>query len=72
MYVDCSSCFRFMEKEDAVRLIRKFGAGRVLWGTDYPTWDCGSELELFDGLGLDEDEKEKILFANAAQLLGVN
>ena len=72
MYVDCSSCFRFMKKEDAVRLIRKFGAGRVLWGTDYPTWDCGSELELFDGLGLDEDEKEKILFANAAQLLGLN
>ena len=72
MYVDCSSCFRFMKKEDAVRLIRKFGAGRVLWGTDYPTWDCGSELELFDGLGLDEDEKEKILFATAAQLLGLN
>lgn len=71
LYVDCSSCFKFMEKEDAVRLIRKFGADKVLWGTDYPTWDHVSEMELFDKLGLTEEERENILYNNAAKLLGV-
>lgn len=71
LYVDCSSCFKFMEKEDSVRLIRKFGADKVLWGTDYPTWDHVSELELFDQLGLTEEERENILYNNAAKLLGV-
>ncbi|MBR3533685.1 MAG: amidohydrolase family protein [Clostridiales bacterium] len=71
MYVDCSSCFRFMDKGDAVRLIRKFGADKVLWGTDYPAWDHRSEIELFDKLDLTEEEREKILYANAAKLLGV-
>ena len=71
MYVDCSSCFKFMEKDDAVRLIRKFGADKVLWGTDYPTWDHVSEMKLFDELGLTEEEREKILYSNAAALLGI-
>lgn len=71
LYVDCSSCFKFMEKEDAVRLIRKFGADKVLWGTDYPTWDHVSEVELFDKLDLTGEERENILYNNAAKLLGV-
>ena len=71
MFVDCCSCFKFMEKDDAVRLIRKFGADKVLWGTDYPTWDHESEMKMFDNLGLTEEEREKILYANAAKLLGV-
>lgn len=71
LYVDCCSCFKFMQKEDAVRLIRKFGADKVLWGTDYPTWDHVSEMELFDKLDLTGEERENILYNNAAKLLGV-
>lgn len=71
LYVDCCSCFKFMQKEDAVRLIRKIGADKVLWGTDYPTWDHVSEMELFDKLDLTGEERENILYNNAAKLLGV-
>ena len=70
--VDCCSCFSFMPPEDAVRLIRKFGAENVLWGTDYPTWDHVSEMELFNKLDLNDNERQKILYDNAAELLNVN
>ena len=60
-----------MENDDAVRLMRKFGTDRVLWGTDYPTWTHESELELFDKLDLTEKEREQILYGNAAKLLGI-
>ena len=71
MYVDTCSSYRFMENDDAVRLMRKFGTDRVLWGTDYPTWTHESELELFDKLDLTEKEREQILYGNAAKLLGI-
>ena len=71
IFVDSSSCFRFMDKDQAVRIIRKFGADKVLWGTDYPTWDHEAEIKLFDELELTADERSKILYENAAALLGV-
>ena len=43
----------------------------MLWGTDYPTWTHESELELFDKLDLTEEEREHILYGNAAKLLGI-
>ena len=67
--VDSCSSFRFMDKDQAVRLIRKFGADKVLWGTDYPTWSHADELKLFGELDLTEEERELILYENAAKLL---
>ena len=70
-YVDTCSCFPFMKKEKALELIRRYGADKVLFGTDYPMWDYKRELDYFLSLGLDESEKESILNINAKKLFGL-
>ncbi|MBR7133822.1 MAG: amidohydrolase [Clostridia bacterium] len=67
-YVDCSSSFFFMDKEKALRLIRRYGADRVLFGTDYPMWDINREIEAILSIGLDENEIMSILNINAKKL----
>ena len=54
-----------------VRLVRKFGAHRVLFGTDSP-WDSqGAALERLRALPLEEPELSAILGGNAQALLGL-
>lgn len=71
-YVDCSSSFNYLNKEEAKQIIRTYGAEKVLFGTDYPMWAAKSELEYFFDLGLDEWEIKSILNINAKKLFGVN
>lgn len=69
-YTDCSSSLYAMSPEHAAELIRKFGAERVMWGTDYPMWNAKEELERFFALPLTERERELILSENARRILG--
>lgn len=56
---------------DVVRaLIRRLGADRVLFGTNYPIVDPVLYRERFEGLGLGPDEAERVASANAAELIG--
>ena len=68
LYVDCSSSLRLLGKERAKKLIRAYGADRVLFGTDYPLWSPKKEMEDFLELGLDDDEKKLILSENAKKV----
>ena len=70
-YVDCSSSFNYIEKSDAKRIIRTYGAEKVLFATDYPMWSAKSELEYFLSLGLDETEISYILNMNAKKLFNL-
>ncbi len=70
-YVDSSSCFRFMSHKKAKELIRKWGAEKVLFGTDYPMRSAGSELKAIFELGLDESEYQCILNMNARKILNL-
>ena len=70
-YVDCSSSFNYIDKETAKRIIRTYGADKVLFGTDYPMWSHESELEYFFSLGLDEQEIMSILNINAKKLFNL-
>ncbi len=63
-YYDTSSTLAFMEKARALELIGRFGVDRMLFGTDYPTWDMAEELERFLALGLSEDDNRRILGEN--------
>lgn len=67
-YVDCSSTFPFIGTEKAKELIRKYGAEKVLFGTDYPMWSPKREIEAFLSLGLDENENRCILNSNAKKV----
>ncbi len=70
-YVDCSSSFPYLEKEKAREIIKKYGADKVLFGTDYPMWSPKSEIEYFLSLSLDENEICSILNMNAKKLFGL-
>lgn len=71
LYMDTSSALWFMEPEKAVEIIRRHGTDRIVFGTDYPIVRHGTELDLFNRLPLSSQEKEAILYGNAARLLGL-
>ena len=70
--VDCSSSFHWLDKETSKRIIKKYTADKVLFGTDYPMWDPKNEVEYFLSLGLSDEENSKILFQNAQKLFGIS
>ena len=70
-YVDCSSSFPYLKPETAKEIIRKYGADKVLFGTDYPMWSPKREIEYFMGLSLDESEINSIMNMNAKKLFNL-
>ncbi len=70
--VDCSSSLYWLEKDTARDIIRRYGADRVLFGTDYPFWPQKLELKDLFSLGLTEDELADICWRNAARLYGLH
>ena len=71
LYVDCSSSLYAISPETGRRLVRSYGADRVLFGTDYPMWSPSDELDRFYAMGLSAEENEKILCSNAAALFSI-
>ncbi len=71
-YVDCSSSFYSLSPEKVREIIRKYGADKVMFATDFPMWGYEQELEFFFGLGLTEEETEKILYKNAVRVFGID
>lgn len=71
VYYDTSSALFELSPERATGLIRKFGSDRFFFGTDYPMWQHGEELERFMALPLTESEREDVLWNNFARLFGL-
>ena len=71
LYVDCSSSFPYLKKQTATEIIRRYGADRVLFGSDYPMWSPKEELEYFLSLNLDENEIKSILNINASKIFNL-
>ena len=53
-----------------LRLVSAFGADRVLFGTDCPWGDQAREVRRFLTLPLKAEDQQRILWGNAARLLG--
>lgn len=53
----------------ALLAIKKFGADRVLLGTDYPCEDFRGSREFIENLPISNEDKEKILFRNAEKYI---
>lgn len=64
VWVDTSSSLYALTPEEAVQVIRHYGADRVFFGTDYPMWNPGEELQKFLALPLTKEEQEQILHLN--------
>lgn len=71
LLVDTSSCLNAFTPEAGAALIRRWGAERVIYGTDYPMWTPAEELARFRALPLTDKEQEAVLHRNAAALLGI-
>lgn len=66
--VDTSSSLYGWPAEKATKLIHALGAKNVFFGTDYPMWSPKEEIERFMQLDLTDEEREDILWNNAARL----
>ncbi|CDB30844.1 MAG: amidohydrolase family protein [Oscillospiraceae bacterium] len=69
LYVDISSTFFGVTPEEAVDMVRAYGAERVLFGTDFPMWCPKDEVRKFLALPLTEEERRLIAWDNGAKLL---
>ncbi len=72
VYFDTSSTLWKLPVDEANKMIKKHGVEKFFWGSDYPMWDHKGELEKFYKLDLNDEEREKILWKNAAELLGLD
>ena len=84
LYVDTSSSMATPTKEYGIEpyveslspehtadLIRKWGAEKVLFGSDYPMWSQAEDLAVFFAMGLTEDENRMILSENAKRVFRI-
>ena len=69
LFMDTSSSLFMLDKELARKIIKKHGAEKFLFGTDYPMWDSDKEVRRVLELGLTPDEFELIFYKNAEKLL---
>ncbi len=69
--MDVSSSLMFMGREEAVKRIRRYGAQRLLYGTDFPLWDPVEEVKRFLSLPLTDEEFALICHENAESFLGL-
>ncbi len=60
---------RYTEK--CLEIIKKHGADKILFATDSPWADQGKFLDIIDKIDLSKEEKDKILYVNAFNLLNI-
>lgn len=60
-----------LDPERVVRLIRRHGADRVVFGSDWPMADPAAEIAAIRNLGLTKEEEDGILGDNLARILGI-
>ncbi len=67
-FLDISSSLMFMSPEKAVSLIDRYGAERLVYGTDFPLWDPVVEVPRFLALPLTLRQQEQIAYKTAEGL----
>ncbi len=71
LLVDCSSSLYALTPEKATRLVRRYGAEKVLFGIDFPMWRPSDEVARFNRLALTDRERELILHENAEKVFSI-
>ena len=62
----------YLDHDHATRLIRAWGADKVIFGTDYPMWSPEADIEAFFDLDLTESERRAILWDNACRVFSIS
>jgi predicted TIM-barrel fold metal-dependent hydrolase len=71
VYTETSMTMGEVTDDQFIRLISQFDENRILFGTDSPWTDQKEMLERTLRLRISERQKEKILYQNAVELLGL-
>ncbi|MEE1086059.1 MAG: amidohydrolase family protein [Schaedlerella sp.] len=58
-----------LPKDKFLRILRKHGTNKILFATDSPWQSQKDYVELFQNIGMTEEEQEQFFFKNACQLL---
>lgn len=66
---DVSFACDFVGKEQLLRIIKKHGADKILYGSDSPWGSQSAPLRVLETLDLTKDEMDFILFKNAKRIL---
>lgn len=70
-YVDSSSSMPYISSDKTREIIARYGADRVLFGTDYPMWSPSAEIESLLKLNLADTDYQKIFSLNAKKLFNL-
>ncbi len=70
-FFDISSSIMFMPEGVPEAYIRRYGAERMLFGSDFPLWNPEQEVKRFLNLKLTEEEREQIAHKTAEYLLQI-
>lgn len=71
VWVDTSSTLYTLPDEKVRELIAAFGEDRVIFGSDYPMWNPGVELQRIQNLRLTPALQDRILYRNLCDLLNI-
>ncbi|NLM73287.1 MAG: amidohydrolase family protein [Clostridiaceae bacterium] len=71
LYFDTSSALDYMDIELANKIIKTHGTKKIVFGTDYPAAIHTEELRRFMRLDLTDEERQDILYNNAAKILNI-
>ena len=71
-YMDISSVMPFIPEEKVSELINLYGADRLMFGSDFPMWNPVKEYESFMKFDLTDEQREKILWRNAAKVFDID
>ena len=72
VWFDTAMSFLYCQPEHFLRLCRKHGADRILFGSDCPWSRSCDEKEYLLRSGLSDEELEKILWKNASELFSLS
>ncbi len=70
VYLDTAYSMGHIPEELFLKLCRTHGTERLLFATDCPWGNPAKDLDTFLSMPLGDEEKERILYRNAEQLLG--
>jgi uncharacterized protein len=69
IFFDTAAVREYLPVPEFIRLARKHGTDRIVFGSDSPWYDQGVDIRWICDMPLTSEEKEKILFKNAETLL---
>lgn len=69
---DTAEYYAPLRREQFLRMVKTFGADRILFGTDSPWADMDESVKLVRESGLNPTEQEAVLGGNAAKLLNLS